>query len=408
MGLQLDVLEDRVKESGETLSWQKIDLPSAGHVLEWSANNNMEGIMAGEDSLGMNLKWLSTFLQSDKKQITLFVLQDEGQILGFVPFLRYLERLPLFSIGSNVVFSFPIIRYSSMGMPRFDPQFVVDDRKKYGNGLLSFLRESLEENAVVFMESIPNDVEFYHWISSDTSFLRYFICRTHGSLYHHRFIKMDGSYEQYLKQLSSKTRSDLIRTRKRFTSRNSDWSVRCYQQVEEVDEFLDHAVVVSKKTWQYTEAGGGLRNNKVLRERFCMTAELGWFRSYILFVNERPIAFQVGHLFQGTFHAQEIGYEPAWAKQQVGIFLHTEIVQDLFSCNKPIKVFDFGNTDTIHKQRLSNFSREEGFVYLLPNSLKGKLFGMCMSVNQQISDIGLKLVDYLRLKERILKKINPH
>ena len=87
----------------------------------------------------------------------------------------------------------------------------------------------------------------------------------------------------------------------------------------------------------------------------------------------KAAVFQIGLLRRGVFHAQEIGYDPEFGKLQVGIFLHTEILQDLCALQPAVDVFDFGNDDNLHKQRLSTEQWTERYYYLFPRSLKGLL-----------------------------------
>ena len=204
---------------------------------------------------------------------------------------------------------------------------------------------------------------------------------------------MLDTYESSLRQLGARTRSDLRSTRKKFyaSARNSG-RVRCFRDPSEVSEFLLDAMAVSRKTYQYQLLNAGLRDRDKLERRYRSTANLGWFRSYVLYAGEEPVAFQVGHVYRGNFHAQEIGYDPDWAKYHVGIALHTEILMDLSGVESGVRRFDFGNDDSLHKQRLSTDSRREGYFYLIPATVRGTIMAKSMrATNMASAGIGVVL-----------------
>ena len=143
---------------------------------------------------------------------------------------------------------------------------------------------------------------------------------------------------------------------------------------------------VSSKTYQYLLLGSGLRTRESLEQGYRAAAELGWFRSYVLFPNDKPVAFQVGDVYRRRYHAQEIGYDPEWARHHVGIFLHTEIITDLAASGGAVTEFDFGNGDNLHKERLSTGERLEGYFYLMPSHFRGSVMAHSMRATHAFSE----------------------
>jgi CelD/BcsL family acetyltransferase involved in cellulose biosynthesis len=189
---------------------------------------------------------------------------------------------------------------------------------------------------------------------------------------------------------------------------NGAYRTRCFCDVNEVPKFVADAISVSRKTYQYDLLGAGLRDKEPLERKYRTTASLGWFRSYVLYVEDTPIAFQAGHLYGDRYHAQEIGYDPAWARQHVGIFLHTEIVTDLAASNTGARWFDFGIGDTGHKQRLSTATQTGWYYYLVPDTWRGSAFTSALrATNAASAAIGNMLERYgLRQKVRqVLRKL---
>ena len=68
-----------------------------------------------------------------------------------------------------------------------------------------------------------------------------------------------------------------------------------------------------QKTYQYDLLGAGLRDHDSLTKRYRATADLGWFRSYILYVDDKPVAFQAG-----TSLRWEVPRPGNWLRSGVG------------------------------------------------------------------------------------------
>ena len=160
---------------------------------------------------------------------------------------------------------------------------------------------------------------------------------------------------------------------------------------------MDDACAVSSTTWQYRKRGYGLRDPQVLRDRFEHTARLGWFRGHLLRVHGKPVAFQVGHVHEGVYYAQEIGYDPSWAKKQVGIYLIVAVIEDLISNGQGIYSFDFGHTGSLHKQRLCSRSSRESSYYLFPRTVRMSAVWIVLRISIGVSN----------LVRRILTTVGP-
>ena len=211
--------------------------------------------------------------------------------------------------------------------------------------LLARLRADIAPDEALFFEGVPEDTAFFRLLQTSAVGRSGFHTLRFGEVFHHRYAPVLDTYESSLRQLGARTRSDLRSTRKKFyASARNNGRVRCFRNPSEVSEFLLDAMAVSRKTYQYQLLNAGLRDRDKLERRYRSTANLGWFRSYVLYAGEEPVAFQVGHVYRGNFHAQEIGYDPDWAKYHVGIALHTEILMDLSGVASGVRRFDFAMT----------------------------------------------------------------
>lgn len=224
----------------------------------------------------------------------------------------------------------------------------------------------------------------------------------YGPPYHRRLISFTGGYDDYLKSLGKITRKDLRRTRRKVLSTlGGELETRVFRTPTEVEPFLSEATVISNKTYQWNLYGAGLQDKERVSRRMKATAEKGWFRSYILYAENQPAAFQVGHPYRGTYYAWETGYDPRWSKLQIGTFLLTEIFLDLTGIPEAVSRFDFLHGDDLHKSRLSNTARVEQDYYLFPRGVRGAMLAYPLKASLKLSGAMAQMVDRFGLKQGI-------
>src|SRR5207248_3167560 len=88
----------------------------------------------------------------------------------------------------------------------------------------------------------------------------------------------------------------------------------------------------------------------------------GWFRSYILLRSNQPCAFIVGYQYAGRYYLHDMGYDPALSEFSVGKFLQLEVVEDLFSHDRPV-LYDLGEYG-LHKAEFGNETYDQGKLLL--------------------------------------------
>jgi CelD/BcsL family acetyltransferase involved in cellulose biosynthesis len=273
----------------------------------------------------------------------------------------------------------------------------ADEEPLVTSGLVA-IRRALEGNGLIFLEGIEEHSVLGECLRNSEELRRNYHIVAFGPPYDHHYIDLPETFDKYLGTLGAKTRADIRRNQRRL-EKNGDGEcvVEKYLRVEDVARFVDDACAVSSTTWQYQEENAGLRDPQVLRDRFEHTARLGWFHSYLLRVHGKPVAFQVGHVLEGVYYAQEIGYDPSWAKKQAGIYLNVAVIEDLISNGQGIYIFDFGYTDSLHKQRLSNRSSRESFYYLFPRTVRMSALWIALRIS----------IDATNLVRRILTAVGP-
>ncbi len=367
-------------------NWQKVELTSPGGIDELCAALERSPL-AERATLFNDPRWVAWLADQEDKSCRIYARREPGGLAGLATFLIHPSALPL-ALGEITFFSRPVRRLSAFAAPIADGDGDRNREVAMLTDLLASTRADLAQDEVVFLESVAEGTAMFGLLSGTTRPVGGFYILQNGSLYRHRYAVVADSFEGYLKHLGGRTRADLRTNRKRFIAHvERNYRTRCFRSNADVPEFLADAMEVSKGTYQYQLLGSGLREREALERCYLGAARLGWFRSYVLYANEKPVAFQVGCVYRGRFHAQEIGYDPEWARHHVGIFLHTEIITDLAASNGEVTEFDFGNGDNLHKERLSTGSRLEGYFYLIPTGFKNGLLVRLMRATHKISSM---------------------
>jgi hypothetical protein len=207
-----------------------------------------------------------------------------------------------------------------------------------------------------------------------------------------------------MKKFSTKHRHNLKREVKRIREGLlGPMRFAQYTKPEEVSAFLDAAVELSKKTYQWNLHQRGLSATEVLKSRMLFAAERGWLRSYILFCNEVACAFTVGFQHEGVFLLLETGFDPALSKHSVGMVLQMLTVEDLFAHNTP-EVLDLSSYGS-WKEVLSTGSYLETKALLFCPGAYTRFVQEGHRAFQAVSRTGVALLERFHLKGRLKKTI---
>jgi hypothetical protein len=361
----------------------------------------------GPLSLDQDPTWLEAITENGKSSFKILVYLNDSECHGYVPFFIHDSALQ-FSLGEVTFFSYPVKRFVLSGSPTIRLNCERDGQERLLESLFCEFPLTLPANAVFFLSEIPIQSRLFDLLQQHSNFHRKYYVLPHGPIYQRRTIDLSGNFEEYLKKLGSKTRQDLRRTRKKFLEfTEGKWQLVRFVNEQDVTIFLEHAESISKRTYQWNLLGLGVRRGGALEERLRAAALRGWFQGYVLFVKNQPLVFQVGYIYQGVYFAHDIGYDPDWAKYQLGIFLHTEIISDLMQQCPELKTFDFLVGDSLHKQRLSTNSHAERHFYLIPKTAKNFILSNIYRGTNWIStQLGsmLEKVDFKKKLKRIIRQ----
>lgn len=166
------------------------------------------------------------------------------------------------------------------------------------------------------------------------------------------YTSLGGSFEDYLKKFSSKSRSTLLRKVRKFAGLSGGTvCARTYRTRPEVDEFLRIAREVSEKTYQ-GKLGLGLPNGDDFGRHLAALAETDAVRGYILFQRGRPVAYALCLAQQENLVYEHLGYDADFREWSPGVVLLYKIIESLFA-EKRFAHLDFGGTEYGYKEFFS-------------------------------------------------------
>lgn len=107
-------------------------------------------------------------------------------------------------------------------------------------------------------------------------------------------------------------------------------------------------------TYQHGLGVGSVQDDLMVELR-SLAVQKGWLRAWMLYLDDRPVAYWWGMLYRGVLAPGSTGYDPAYAREGVGFFTMMAMFEDL--CADPLVTeIDFGHGDADYKQRFASHS----------------------------------------------------
>lgn len=223
------------------------------------------------------------------------------------------------------------------------------------------------------------------------------------SQYRRYYIKLHGSFEDYLKKFSSKSRSTLVRKVGKFSKATADqMEVREYKTPGDMLQFYDDARTISAKTYQERLLDAGLPEGETFKNQLMRLAEQNSVRAYILFHGATPAAYMCCPVSNNTLLYQYVGYDPQFQALSPGSVLQYLTLEKLFA-EQRFELFDFTEGEGQHKAFFATDHALCADVYFFKRSLRNTILVMLHAASDSFSSSAVLILDKLGLKARIKK-----
>jgi hypothetical protein len=261
----------------------------------------------------------------------------------------------------------------------------------------------MRPNSVAFLFSVPVASDLHRQLTDRTSPIwRQFFVLPWGREAPYCCVRWDGSLESYLRSIGRKSREDLKRCRRQlFGDEALKCQVKRFASVSDVDIFLRDASQISDQTWQKKELGEGISPGGAAERTIRYGARDGNFCAYILYINERPAAFQYGFICGGRCFMAQAGYDPASSHYQPGSVLFFELLRDFERRAVPVSCLDFGPHATLFKLRTTNQKHAVRHFYLFRRAGWGAIQYTALRLLNILSRSCGELLEALKLRRKL-------
>jgi hypothetical protein len=219
----------------------------------------------------------------------------------------------------------------------------------------------------------------------------------------HRRLVLPDTFDDFLRSLSRKTRDGVKRYRRKLEREfGSRLSVEVLDDPADLDRVFAVTEPVAAKTYQ---RGLGVSLEETSEQRAIVSTALrrGWFRLYVVHVDDTAIAFWPGNAYNGTFFIGTPGYDPAYAEYRVGQFVQMRMIEDL--CSDPeVGSVDYGFGDAEYKRRFSNESWDEATVTVFAPTVRAVRVNLVRTAVMGGDRAAKRVLDATGLRDRVRRR----
>jgi GNAT acetyltransferase-like protein len=367
-----------------------LDQDVADLVAPWKHCNRQ----IHNETIHSDPEWLLEM--SDKSNVRVFVFDSGDEVVGAVPFLKLVKPLKC-QLGEITVGKMPLKLFHLLGTyPNIPTEQAAYDE------LFSQILDLHDKFDALHFEYVQVGSFLWEYLHNSPLLKRNFRLYSPRGVLPHPLIRISGSFDDYLRKFSARSRGNLLRRVKKLREQGKVDLVKVVTP-QEVDSFVDTAAEISRKSYQYNLLGVGIRDPQLWKRRLTFAARHGWLRSYLLSCNGTACSFLIGYQFERSFYHVSVGYDPAWADFSVGTVLHMLVLSDIFSENQP-ELFDFG-THGGYKEFFSNESYMEADFYLCSRRIYPLLAQVSHHTFSAVSRTTGAILNRFDLKQKVKKLI---
>lgn len=222
----------------------------------------------------------------------------------------------------------------------------------------------------------------------------------------HFLLVIPESLEDYFKKKDAKSRYNLKRIMKQVNDTYKDnISIKIFTAPEDVEVFCEHAELIAQKS-HLRPLNAGFRSTQNMIKKKRILANIGFFHSYILYLDGKPSAFINGILYKRNFLTEHIGFDIQYEKLSIGSYLLLKVIEDIAS-NKYADTIDYSFGSDSYKKRFSSLCHEDIRIRLFIPKISNVLFMINIATftvtNNFIRIILKKIGTYDKIRKTVRK-----
>jgi hypothetical protein len=340
------------------------ELSESGFLREWEDLTDASGTPY---AVYGSPAWISHLLELSDTPVRVWKLRDAaGALVGIVPVVLQ-DYILSFEVASRSLLRIPLKTAHVLGgLP------VLPKRSDVHSRLFDAVLAEFPKCQCLHLETVPTD----HWLSSflkeDTDFRGRYVIHSPFGVRKWHTLRIEGSFEDYLRGMGGKSRSTLRRKVKQLEKRADGLEIRRVDEPSQVPGFLEAATAISRNSWQQRVLGGRLSDDEETRRSMMDLADRRLLRSYLLVSGDAPCAFLIGYQYRGVFNSGELGYDQQFADYSPGTVLWHLLLEDLHS-DPSMTLLNFGMGDAPYKGRFGNILSSDASWLVMRRSLRNRL-----------------------------------
>lgn len=201
--------------------------------------------------------------------------------------------------------------------------------------------------------------------------------------------------KSFLDTLTAKERYNYRRRERKILERyEGKIQIQRFCTSEDVKCLMDQAEIVAAKSYQ-RGLSVGFKHTKVIQRRLEFEAKRGWMRSYILYLDNVPVAFWIGSIHKGTLYSDFIGYDHEYGEYRPGLYLVMKVLEEVCvpGAAQRATQLDFGSGDSEWKKAIiGDQSLIEAYAMLFAPSIRGQVIRLLWAGSESINAAGKRVL----------------
>jgi hypothetical protein len=217
----------------------------------------------------------------------------------------------------------------------------------------------------------------------------------------HWIMKLPADAEAIYEKMSPKARRNRRYEANRLQKEFSAVRLECYTKEADLDRVMDDAESIACRTYQ-RGLGVGFAASDENRERFAVEAARGRFRSYLLYLGDKPVAFFVGTMSRNVLYDNFTAYDPEYSRYSPGNVLFYHLFERL--CREGVEAVDFGFGDAWYKAQFGTEKSEETTIAVYAPTLRGVGLNLTRMPAMMLDRLGKNAVEKLTVLRSVKKR----
>ena len=339
--------------SGSIFHGDKIDYDLADKWDDLVLNSLHPNIFLTWEWISIWIKWFAS-----NNELKIVTIWDGPYLIGIIPL--YIGPIELFR-GIHVK-GFKYIGDGDVVFPDYLGPMIRQGRL---NSILSCLEEVFVSNNSNCRLMRLADMDL---ASEGANSLVDALCK--GTQYDIRqsdispHIKFSGDYESFFSGLNPRRRES-VRKKNKKVLKNFQVRLICHQSEDKVREaFAIMFEIFSKATRGKDKIQGFMRKDYLgfHQDVASAIAKKGWLRIYLLYFNDRPVAYIYGYVFNNVFWYYQTAFDLTFKDHSPGAVILQMVIKSVIE--EGVQEFDFLRGDEDYKFYLSNGHRQLSTIYL--------------------------------------------